>query len=115
MRIPGPSESDPPLELTPDAAARVYEVNSADDWRDLVLAYPNRVESSPLKLSREVTIPVPLYMPKWEDVACDWDGVRFTMRGKLRALFVLQRVLDGYTILNEESGYEESLWLRWIF
>jgi hypothetical protein len=96
-------------------SARIYTVRSGEDWRDLVTAYPVQVERHPVHLNAEVSIPAPLYLPSWPDVANDWDAVRVTMSGKVRALFTVHAVRDGYTILNDESGVEETLWLHWAF
>jgi hypothetical protein len=37
------------------------------------------------------------------------------MSGKLHTVSVPLHVADGFTILDEEVGAEETLWLRWAF
>ncbi|HEY1366099.1 MAG TPA: hypothetical protein VGF23_03260, partial [Gaiellaceae bacterium] len=95
--------------------ARVYEVRSAEHWRQLVASYPRLAQTEPLELTPDVTLPAPLYLVDWAAAARDWDGVRFTMSGKLHTVSVPFRVVDGYTILDEEVGAEETFWLRWSF
>jgi hypothetical protein len=101
-------------ELEVAAGARVFEIRSADDWVGLVQNYPALVETEPVEESPEVFVPAPVYLPDWPRVAEDWDGVRWTLFGKLRSLVVPWPVLDGYTILIDELGYEQTLWLRWV-
>ena len=100
------------LEVRP--GARVFEIPEPDDWVRLVRTYPALVESEPVEESPEVYVPGPVYLPDWDEVADDWDGVRWTMFGKLRTLSVPWTVLDGYTILIDELVYEQTLWLRWV-
>lgn len=99
----------------PTPQARIYEIRSAQDWRDLVCAYPRLVEPRPVSLTSELTLPAPLYIADLAQMSNDWDALRITMSGKLRAYFVPIPVRDGYTILHGEEGSEETLWLRWLF
>jgi hypothetical protein len=91
----------------------VYEVRSGDDLAALVRRYPALREGTPLEETPDWTVPAPLYLPDWELLARDWDGLRVTMGGKLRCVCLPLPVHDGYTILIDELGYEETLWLNW--
>jgi hypothetical protein len=101
-------------ELGVRPGARVFEIREPDDWVQFVRTYPALVESEPVEESPEVYVPAPVYLPDWDEVVDDWDGVRWTMFGKLRTLSVPWTVLDGYTILIDELVYEQTLWLRWV-
>lgn len=105
------------LDVNPRTdAPRVLEVGAPDDWRSLVTAYPLKVETGPIVVGSVAKLPPsPLYMPDWERVASDWDAVRFTVEGKLRSLYVIAPVGDGFTLVHGEEAFEETLWLRWVF
>jgi hypothetical protein len=101
-------------ELEIRAGARVLEIRRPQDWLRLTTSYPALVEDEPRVETPEVTLPAPLYLPDWPSVAVDWDGVRFTMSGKLRTLFNPLGLLDGFTILHADQSEEETLWLNWV-
>ena len=96
-------------------SARLLEIHEAEDWRQLTERYPVLVESRPLVEQPDVTLPAPLYLPDWSKVAKDWDGVRMTMGGILASAYVVQSVLDGYTLLNDQIADERTLWMNWVF
>jgi hypothetical protein len=99
------------LKITP--SARLYEVRRADDFVELVERYPALRETVPQRKTPHWTLPAPLYLPDWEAAANDWDGIRLTMFGKLRTLYILLPVLDGHTVLIDSLACEETLWLNW--
>jgi hypothetical protein len=107
------SDAQPQVRLgTVQAGARVIEVNTADDWRRVTVRYPQLVERMPLVEHEDVTLPAPLYLPDWSQVASDWDGVRMTMAGILASAFVVSPVLDGYTVFNDLIADERTLWVN---
>lgn len=80
--------------------AKVYEIDSAETWCDLVQAYPIRADDR-------------LY-PDWRAIATDFDGVHMT----LAAIVATQ----GFTFLTSAGpiaaaywDLETTLWLRWRF
>jgi hypothetical protein len=82
----------------------------------LVSRYPCLAEAEPFtSSSSRVLIPSPFYVPDWRAVSREWDAVRFTMAGKLTTAFALLPVADGYTMLIDERGDEQTLWFRWSF
>jgi hypothetical protein len=106
--------------LDPDPALeppRVFEVVAAESWRELVSRYPLEVEKEGTTIGGSVVeLPeAPLYMPDWARVAEQWDGVHFTVEGKLRSLYVVSPIEDGFTIVQGEEAFDETLWLRWVF
>lgn len=100
-------------ELAIAQDARVYEVKEADDFIRLVERYPAVREAVPRHETPHWTLPAPLYLPDWEHISAHWDGVRLTMFGKLRTLFVPLPVLDGYTVLINDLACEETFWMNW--
>lgn len=79
---------------------KVYEIDSAETWCDLVQAYPTRAEG--------------LLYPDWRAIAADLDGVHMT----LAAVVATQ----GFTFLTSAGplaatywDIESTLWLRWRF
>jgi len=93
----------------------VLHIRTAEDWQRLVAQYPRRIAEPPHPIGGSVVdLPAaPLYLPDWEQVAADWAGIHFTVEGKLRSLFVLSPIEDGFTVILGEEALEETLWLRW--
>jgi hypothetical protein len=90
----------------------VLEIRLPGDWQRLTELNPCLVETSPLVEQPDVTLPAPLYLPDWSQVARDWDGVRVTMGGILETALVVLPVLDGYTVFNDQLADERTLWLH---
>lgn len=101
------------MRITPEA--RIYEIRVPDDFAQLVESYPVLREAGPRRLTPDWTLPGPLYLPDWQQASRHWDGIRFTMLGKLRTLTLPLPVLNGYTTLLDDLGCEETLWLNWVF
>lgn len=110
--------------LTVSDQARVFEVQSPEDWWKLAQSYPAKTPGftyamTPLSMhpgvltsdrsSRHARVD-----PDWQAVARDWDGVHLSMAGVMTAEDVpLER--DG--VVTELRGWEveSTVWLRWVF
>ena len=120
--------------------ARVLEINTAQDWHDLVRAYPvsgdrktpEVIEEAPLSPNGVPTwAPFPdahppdlenvswgrsdgLMVPDWSLVVHDWDGIHVTPWGLLTATQVRVRSEIGWTeAWNWEGAH--TWWLNWMF
>jgi hypothetical protein len=105
------------LDVNPSVGApRVLEVGAPDDWRSLVTAYPLKVETGPIVAGSVAKLPpYPFTCPIGD--ASLMIGMRFASPcgEKLRSLYVIAPVDDGFTLVHGEEALEETLWLRWVF
>lgn len=85
--------------------ARIFEVHSARDWRELCLRYP-APELGGLRADCVV--------PDFRLVQRDWDGVHLGLGGLMAAEQVR---IDGPGGGTELWGWdaEQTVWLRWVF
>lgn len=95
--------------LNPVEPARVYEVNSAEDWHDLTVRYPapmstetHRGDAHGMTSGRS---------PVWSAAAQEWDAVHLTFTGFLTATYVLAGPTTNPTTLWTWDC-EQTLWLR---
>lgn len=97
------------VEATVAPTARVFEVRSAADWRELALSHPVRkapdsVDSDPVGLASDVA-------PDWVSVAREWDGVHLGFGGLLAgSLRPLGPVGERTTLWTWEC--EQTVWVR---
>jgi hypothetical protein len=83
-------------------SARIWELNAAGDWHELVARYPGELgEQGPLGASRS---------PDWVAVGRHWDGVHLTLGGLLAATYVRRGAGAGATVLWSWDT-EQTLWL----
>lgn len=83
--------------------ARVYEINHAQDWQELVRRYPTSpAPDAPLG---------PCVSVDWSAVSRDWDGVHLSFAGLLFASYVVSEVPGGVTYLWSWDT-EQTLWLN---
>lgn len=83
------------------ATSRVWELQSARDWADLVIAYPGETVNN-------------YVLPDWRAVSNDWDCVHLSTTGFLIGHGVGIATELGVARL-EGWNMESSLWLRWSF
>ena len=96
--------------------ARVLEINSAQDWHDLVRRYPADgfhathpdFTNTPWGQSDGMLV------PDWSRVVRDWDGVHFTPWALLTATQVRVTSEVGWTEPWVWEG-AHTLWLNWMF
>ncbi len=98
------------LTVTPDA--RVLEVRSAEDWRELALAFPVRkaadhANPDPDGLECDLA-------PDWTAVARDWDGVHVGFGGLLAAALRPLGPVGERTVLWSWEC-EQTVWVREAF
>ncbi len=95
-----------PLErrwLRVDDDARVYEIDRAQDWQELVSRYPTPpAPDAPLG---------PCVSVDWSAASRDWDGVHLSFAGLLFASYVMAEVPGGVTYLWSWDT-EQTLWLH---
>jgi hypothetical protein len=120
------------------AAARVYEVHTAQDWARLVVRYPrltgrphggwelpgpnqDTVESQQLQLvsaGAAARVGVRVAMPDWERVAEDFDGVHVSWCGKLTCegrIIDVGELGDDVVTMLRHWGSERTSWLNDVF
>jgi hypothetical protein len=86
-----------------DDDARVYEINRAQDWQELVRCYPTPpAPDAPLG---------PCVSVDWHAASHDWDGVHLSFAGLLFASYVTKEVPGGVTYLWSWDT-EQTLWLN---
>jgi hypothetical protein len=97
-RLSGPYQA---WLLRVDPSARVFEIHSAEDWRELVRHYRNPTADDSAN-------------PNWNGVAAEWEGVHLSTGGLLTGEGVR---LDqgGLTIMLQGWNVESTLWFRWAF
>jgi len=98
------------LEVPPDA--RIYEVQQPEDWRLLVERNPWDVTGTHDGEWRYWgDVDGPWFLPDWEKVMEDYDGVHVSVGGYLSSCGLALPVPDGYTML---SGWipDSTVWLR---
>lgn len=104
------------VRVAPDA--RVFEVDSAEDWHALTVRYgvgsrpdraphPNELVGPPWGWNDSV-------VPDWQAVAREWDGVHVTLWGYLTATQVRVVSDPDWSELWSWEG-EQTTWLRWVF
>lgn len=91
--------------LTPRIDARVFSVNTPDEWHQLATTYRAREFGG---LSEDVVV------PDFSKVAKDWDGVHLTFAGVLSCDQVRIESEAGATELQSWEA-EETVWLRPVF
>lgn len=101
-------------QLVVSDTARVAEIHSPEDWRNLCLAYPAEEPGYRFTPSQERSAVDARLDPAWTAVARDLDGVHLSMGGLLTAQDV-PCAFGG--IVTELRGWdlESTIWLRWVF
>jgi hypothetical protein len=99
-------------------AARVREIDSAEDWHAFVTRYPMRAQPEDAYNLSETGNhpwgPNDGLVPDWAAVANDWDGVHVTLWAFLTATQVRITSDAGWTEPWAWTG-EETTWLGWVF
>jgi aldose 1-epimerase len=102
------------VTIRPDA--RVLDIDSAQDWHDLVRRYPaNGTHSThPDDTNTPWGQADGLMVPDWSLVAQDWDGIHITLWGLLTAIQVRVTSDIGWT---EPWAWEgaHAILLDWVF
>jgi len=102
--------------IRPDA--RVLEIDSAQDWHDLVRRYPADGTQSPNPDPAMHDVPWGQsdgsMVPDWSMVANDWDGVHVTLWALLTATQVRVSSDIGWTEPWSWEG-DHAIWLNWPF
>ncbi len=105
-----------PRQVTIRPAARVLEINTAQNWHDLVRGYPANGDQN--KESEMKDVPWGqtdgMMVPDWSLVVRDWDGIHLTPWALLTASQVRVSSGIGWT---EPWAWEgaHTLWLTWMF
>lgn len=97
--------------VTPRSDVRVWEVHGPADWIGLVTTYPLEVSASRRQdWWRATGAREPLYLPDFQAVARDWDGVHVSTRGYLTTATRALPAGDGRTVL---AGWnpDQTWWL----
>jgi len=96
--------------LVPEA--RVYEINTPGDWKNLVENY-SMVESVGYRpdFERVSGITGPWVIPNWLAVAEEWDALYVSIEGFLSSNGLVQEVSSGYSMLSGSIPCEVS-WFR---
>ena len=99
------------LPVIPRTDARVLEVHAPADWVRLVTTYPLEVSASRRQdWWRATGARAPLYMPDFQAIARDWDGVHVSTRGYLTTATRALPVSDGCTVLGGWNP-DQTWWL----
>ncbi|GAA1255546.1 hypothetical protein GCM10009677_01790 [Sphaerisporangium rubeum] len=101
--------------LTVSPTARVYEVNSPEDWHHLVLRHTDT--TTPTFSDENLRDTAGLEhgpAPTWSTAATEHDAVHLTFTGLLTTLYVPHTTANVTTTLWSWS-YESTLWLRQAF
>jgi hypothetical protein len=98
------------VDISPDA--RVSEITTPGDWRELVKRYPRDVTGTHDGEWRDWGgVEGPWRLPDWEQVMDRFDGVHVTIGGYVATCGLALPVGDGFTML---AGWvpDATLWLR---
>jgi hypothetical protein len=96
------------LRVEADDRARVREVDTAEDWHALCLAYPHPA------VTHGMAAGTADLAPDWRAIADDWDAVHLTLHGLLTATDV-SIVSDAGVSRLHGARYEQTRWLRAAF
>ncbi len=97
--------------VLPRSDARVVQVHTPEDWVRLVTRYPLEVSASRRQdWWRATGAREPLYLPDFQAVARDWDGVHVSTRGYLTTATRALPAACGCTVL---AGWhpDQTWWL----
>ncbi len=104
------------VTIRPDI--RVLEIDSAQDWHDLVRRYPADVTRSPQTDPAMRDVPWGqsdgIMVPDWSQVVDDWDGVHVTSWALLTATQMRVTSDIGWTEPWSWEG-DHAIWLIWPF
>lgn len=95
---------DPPIgrvQIRPALSARIFEVNSPQDWHRFASHYPATDQHGQL-------------VPDWGLVAAEWDAIHLTLGGLLTAEQVRVESSAGWTELQKWHA-EQTAWMHWVF
>jgi hypothetical protein len=90
---------------------RVMEIHTPEDWVRLVTTYPFEVSASRRQdWWRATGAREPLYLPDFQAIARDWDGIHVSTRGYLTTATRALPALGGCTVL---AGWnpDQTWWL----
>ncbi|GAA1227473.1 hypothetical protein GCM10009676_07160 [Prauserella halophila] len=99
-----PNSSPTRTLLHSDSSSRVFEIDSADSWHELVTRYPLRAAAAERGG----------LAPDWQSVAQDWDGVHLSLMGFLAGTHVPVGMGADRTVLWTWDS-EQTYWLRDVF
>lgn len=113
--VRGTAAGAPVWTFVAPPSARVLEIRTAADWAALVTAHPLVLTDAP-EAMYDMALPAGLVGVDWRSAATEWDGIRFTIDGILRAAYVTVPVPGGVTaFIPWDVGWERTVWLRWVF
>jgi hypothetical protein len=102
-------------EMEAEPEARIFEVRSPEDWRDLINLAPLDVTiTRNADWARWTGKRGPWFLPDWRIVGETFDAVHMTMGGYLATRGAAIEVDGGFTLLAGWNA-ESTLWLRDAF
>jgi len=99
-------------KLAISGEAKVHEITQPGDWGDLVARYPRDVTGTHDGEWRSwADVDGPWYLPDWEQVMKEFDGVHVTIGGFVASCGLALPIEQGYTVL---AGWipDATVWLR---